>query len=319
MAKVIKRLKGNNSNPVGTLHNNPILNTSEYTIEMYDGSSQELNDNIIAESMFTQVNSEGHHYQLLKEITDHRKYRSEIPISDGMIPSNNGNVVPKKTSRGWDLLVEWKDVSSIWIPLKDFKSSSPVELSKYAAGNRLDVEPTFKWWVRDVLRRRNRIIAKVKAKYWRTTHKFGIRVPKYVDEALPIDKENVNTLWYTAIQKEMNDVHVAFEAWEEVSLDDSRHGQNLVGYQEIRCHMIFYIKMDRRLTRKACYVSFSQTTDPPPSITYSRVVSRDSIRIAFTLAALKDVDIRAADIGNEYLNAKCREKIWTIAGTEFVS
>ena len=51
MAKVIKRLKGNDGNPVETLHHNPILDTSEYTIEMYDGSSQELNDNIIAESM----------------------------------------------------------------------------------------------------------------------------------------------------------------------------------------------------------------------------------------------------------------------------
>ena len=98
-------------------------------------------------------------------------------------------------------MVEWKDGSYIWIPLKDLKAYNPVELAGYAAGNRLDVEPTFKWWVRDVLRRRNRIIAKVKAKYWRTTHKFGIRVPKSVDEALAIDKENVNTLWYTATQK----------------------------------------------------------------------------------------------------------------------
>ena len=69
------------------------------------------------------------------------------------------------------------------------------------AGNRLYVEPVFKWWVRDVLRHCDRIIAKVKAEYWRTTHQFGIRVPKSVDEALTIDKENVNTLRYTNIQK----------------------------------------------------------------------------------------------------------------------
>ena len=81
------------------------------------------------------------------------------------------------------------------------KASNPVELSKYAVENRLDVEPAFKWWVRDVLRLRNRIIAKVKAKYWRTTRTFGIWVPKYIDEALAIDKENGNTLWYNAIKK----------------------------------------------------------------------------------------------------------------------
>ena len=53
---------------------------------------------------------------------------------------------------------------------------------------------------------------------------FGIWVPKSINEALAIDKENVNTLWYTAIQKEMKNVRVAFEAWEEGSLDEAMHG-----------------------------------------------------------------------------------------------
>ena len=77
--------------------------------------------------------------------------------------------------------------------------------------------------------------------------------------------------------------------------------------------------MDGRCTCKACYVAGGHTTDPPSSITYSSVVSRDSTRIAFTLAALNGVEIRSADIGNVYLNVKCREKIWTVAGTEFGS
>ena len=79
---------------------------------MSDGSSQELTANIIAEYMFTQVDSEGHNYQLLQEITNHSKDRSPIPISDGMIRSRNGKMVPKKTTQGRDILVEWKDGSS---------------------------------------------------------------------------------------------------------------------------------------------------------------------------------------------------------------
>ena len=75
MAKVIKQVKGNYGNQVGTRHNNPMLDTSEYTVEMSDGSSQELTYNTISESMFAQVDSEGHHYQLLQDITDHRKDR----------------------------------------------------------------------------------------------------------------------------------------------------------------------------------------------------------------------------------------------------
>ena len=104
------------------------------------------------------------------------------------------------------------DGSSSWIPKKYLKASNPVELAEYATGNRLDIDPAFKWSVRDVLRRRNVIIAKVRDKYWLTTHKFVIRVPKSVNEDLSINKENGNKIWYTAIQKEMKNVSVAFEA-----------------------------------------------------------------------------------------------------------
>ena len=106
-----------------------MLDTSEYTVEMSDGSSQELTSDIISESMFTQVDSEVHHYQFLQEITNHSKYWSSIPISDGMVCSYNGNTFPKKTTRLWDLLVDWKDGSSSWIPLKDLKAYNPVELA----------------------------------------------------------------------------------------------------------------------------------------------------------------------------------------------
>jgi hypothetical protein len=81
--------------------------------------------------------------------------------------------------------------------------------------------------------------------------------------------------------------------------------------------MIFDIKMD--FTRKARFVAGGHTTETPASTTYSSVVSRDSVRIAFMFAALNDLDILAADVGNAYLNADCREKIWTIADPEFGS
>lgn len=58
-------------------------------------------------------------------------------------------------------------------------------------------------------------------------------------------------------------------------------------------------------------------TQPPPESTYSSVVSRESVRIAFLVAALNDLDICAADVTNAYINAPCREKIYTIAGPEF--
>ena len=48
----------------------------------------------------------------------------------------------------------------------------------------------------------------------------------------------------------------------------------------------------------------------------STVVSHKSVRIAFTVAALTNLVVLVADIGNTYLNANCREKVYTIAGPE---
>ena len=70
-------------------------------------------------------------------------------------------------------------------------------------------------------------------------------------------------------------------------------------------------------TRKARFVAGGHKTDPPSSLTYSSVVSRDSVRIAFLIAALNNLDILSADIGNAYINADVREKVYFIAGDEF--
>ena len=74
--------------------------------------------------------------------------------------------------------------------------------------------------------------------------------------------------------------------------------------------MVFDIKMDDKFTRKALLVANIRKADAPASITYSSVVSRDSIMISLLIASLNNLDICACDIGNSYLNDKCREKLW---------
>ena len=65
---------------------------------------------------------------------------------------------------------------------------------EYDEENRTNKEPAFALWVPDTLRRRDRIISKVKARYWKRAYKFSIRMPKNVDEAYQLDEENGNTL-----------------------------------------------------------------------------------------------------------------------------
>jgi hypothetical protein len=71
------------------------------------------------------------------------------------------------------------------------------------------------------------------------------------------------------------------------------------------------------VTRKACWVLDGHLTKDPDISTYAGVVSRESVRIALTYAALNDIDVTAADIQNAYLQAPSSQKHWVICGKEF--
>ena len=161
---VLKRVKEPNGTKKGKAHRNPMFNTRTYLVEFKDGSVMEYIANIIAENIYSQVDQEGWSLTLLNEISGHQS-----------LPSAITNRVPKKTTRGWKLQVEWKDGSSEWVPLKLLKDTNPVELAEYVVSNKIEEKPAFYWWVHDVLWRRKRIISKLKRKYYRTTHKFKIR------------------------------------------------------------------------------------------------------------------------------------------------
>lgn len=135
-----------------------MLDTREYEVEFPDGSVDALQANIIAENMYSQIDSEGHSFAILKEIVDHHKNGHALLKDDGFFLGNGGRKYPKEMTRGWDVLVEWKDGTSSWLPVKDLKDSNPVKLAEYAKANKLMEEPVFAWWAQKVLHRRNRII-----------------------------------------------------------------------------------------------------------------------------------------------------------------
>ena len=188
------------------------------------------------------------------------------------------------------------------------KETNTVEVAKYAVANRIDEEPAFDWWTKDVLKKRRQLIKLSKSKHIWWGYKFGIHVPTTVDEALRFDKQNENTLWYDVIMKEMKNVRIAFKVKDKGTKPPP-------GYKHVNLMMVFDIKM--HFTHKARLVGRGDQTDTPSSLTYSSVVSRESVRIAFLVAALNDLDMKMFDIGNAYLNAPTSEKLYTYAGLEF--
>jgi hypothetical protein len=168
----------------------------------------------------------------------------------------------------------------------------------------IDHEPAFKWWVPHVLKKRDRIISLVRkrmTRYLKRTHKFGIEVPKTVKEAYDLDRKKGNTFWADAITKEMKEVCIAFNI-----LPDGHVAPN--GYQKIPCHMVFDIKMED-FRRKARLVAGGHMTGAPATITYASVVSRETVRLALTIAALNDLEVKVGDILNAYITAPVKEKV----------
>ena len=160
-AKVVNRVLDGDGKPKGSI--NPILDTRIYEVMFPDGELRRYSANVIAENMYSQVDSEGYQYNLLDEIVSHRSTNEAIKKEEGWHHDMKGNKVKRFTTKGWYLNVQWKDGTQQWIPLKDLKESNPVELAEYAERNGLTEEPAFAWWVSHTLQKRDRIVASVNA------------------------------------------------------------------------------------------------------------------------------------------------------------
>ena len=280
-----------------------------YDVEFPDGTIKEYGANVIAENILQSIDDDGHHSQFLEGILDHKKDPSLAVGKDKrFVTTKAGNRQLRKTTTGWKFKIKWKDGSVEWVPLKLLKESNPVETAEYAKARDLVEEPAFAWWVPYVLRKRDRIIAAVNSRVKKVTHKYGIEVPKSVKDAIRIDKANGNTYWQDALAKEMKNVGIAFKILENDEIMP-------VGYSKSSGHIIFDVKMD--FTRKARWVKDGHKTPNPDTSSYAGVVSRESIRIMLTHAALHGLDVCAADIRNAYLQAPTSEKHYIICGDEF--
>ena len=310
-ARVKRRIVDEEGRPTGVAHTNQMLDTRQYEVEYEDGEKEILAANLLAENIMAQVDEHGHKHRMFEEMTAHRKSAKAVNVEDGWFTTRTGTKRRRRTTRGWEIYITWKDGSSNWIQLKDLKESFPTETAMYAVEKGIDKEPAFAWWVSHTLRRKDRSIKKVKSKYWERTHKYGIQIPKTVEEALRIDKENGDHLWGDAIKMEMTNNRVAFE---EFGGDVSK----LVGYKRITAHLIFDVKLGENFRRKARYVADGHKTGTPTAMTYSTVVGRDSVRIMLTIAALNGLDVQCADIQNAFLTAPNLEKCYMVAGPEFL-
>ena len=69
------------------------------------------------------------------------------------------------------------------------KESHPIEVAEYARARGIRKEPVFEWWVPHTLKKRQLILAALKKRIRKTTHKYGIEIPTSVEHAFELDRK----------------------------------------------------------------------------------------------------------------------------------
>ena len=214
----------------------------------------------------------------------------------------------------YNVLVNWDSGESTYEPLDIIGKDDPVTCALYAKKNNLLDTPGWKRFKRIITngKQYTRLINQVKA-HAKTNMKqfqFGILIPRNHKHAMEIDMKSGNKNWYLAEQQELKQIY-AYNTFID-------KGKNFIlpeEYTKIKVHFVYAIKHDGRY--KARLVAGGHLTKEPEHSIYSGVVSLKGIRIVTFLGELNNIPIYSTDIGNAYLEAKTKEKVYIIAGHEF--
>jgi hypothetical protein len=89
-ARVVKRLRDKDGLPIGTAHDNPIMDSRIYEVEFQDGYRTSLAANAIAENLFAQRDDEGNRHVLFQEIIDYRTNGKQVLQQDAFTTTRTG-------------------------------------------------------------------------------------------------------------------------------------------------------------------------------------------------------------------------------------
>ena len=143
-------------------------------------------------------------------------------------------------------------------------------------------------------------------------YKYGFEVPRNYAVAERLNIKNDNHYWMNANKLE----HVQLKEY-DVFTDKGRFAGCRIprGYQLIRVHTIFDVKVDRR--HKARVVADGHLTATPTESVYSGVVSLQGFWTCLFIGELDSLEPWTTNIGNAYLEVLTSEKVCIRARPEF--
>jgi hypothetical protein len=251
------------------------------------------------------------------QMDEELRYGGHRPWSHLSVTDHQGPLIQtdhRYKGSSWNVLMRYEDGSEKWEALGQVCKVSPVLCAVYGKEHGLLDKAGWKRLKKLALSEKKlaRMMKQAYLSSERTgpIYKFGVQIPRNMKEAISLDVKNGNTKWQDAVLVEKAQL-LEYKTFK----DQGYRGRVPVGFQRIHVHFIFDCKHDLR--RKARAVANGSQTEPPKDSVYSSVVSLRSLRLAVFLGELNGLGSSAADIGNAYLEALTKEKVYFVAGPEF--
>ena len=88
--------------------------------------------------MYAMCDENGDHILLFDAIVDHRKNDNEMTREEHKFVESKGKQQYKRLKKCWEVYVRWKNGSTTWEKISDFKECYPVQTTEYSATNDMD-------------------------------------------------------------------------------------------------------------------------------------------------------------------------------------
>ena len=264
------------------------------------------------------------------QLMEHLEDKTDTgPLEDGLyrfkcIKDHKGPYTssdPEYNGSSYNLLIEWETGEQTWEPLSNIIASDPYTCAVYAKEHDLLNTPGWKLLKRHARKARRLIRTLKKSKYRQARasrkYKHGWEVPRDYAHALLLDIHNGNNKWKEAIDLEIEQIkeYQVFKDFGKAVYEKNKITNAPEGHQKIRVHFVFDVKHCGKF--KARLVADGHLTKEPMETVYSGVVSIRNLRLAMFLAELNNLELWGADVGNAYLQALTREKLYIVGGPEF--
>ncbi len=217
------------------------------------------------------------------------------------------------------VLIEWESGERTFEPISEIYRADKWLLAEYAKENDLlDAWDSSRVRVKQAAKNCANVLRLINQARMRSNRatpifKYGHQVPRSHDEAMELDRKNGNTKWRDSEALEI------FQLKEYSTFNDIGHRSQVKppdDHKKISLHFVYDVKHDGRY--KSRIVAGGHLTDVPLESVYSGVVSLRGVRTVVFLAELNNLLVWQTDIGNAYLESMTKEKVYVIAGPEFV-